>query len=140
MDNNERYKKRSRRFFLLSKKQWIGIAVLAAVVLGYVAMFTIVPHRTDAEPIELYFADRMTEAHRILIDRFNELNNGKIKVIPIHFPSAEFSTDTRKEGLARSLRGEDDAIDIFAVDIIGVHRFAKWSEPLEQYFSDEELR
>ncbi|MBP8976357.1 MAG: extracellular solute-binding protein, partial [Bacteroidetes bacterium] len=45
-----------------------------------------------------------------------------------------------KEVLARSLRGEDDAIDIFAVDIIGVHRFAKWSEPLEQYFSDEELR
>lgn len=139
MNDIERPQKKSRRFHLLSKKQWIGIAVLAATVLGYVAVFTIVAHRPDTEPVEVYFADRITEAHRILIDKFNELHRGKIKVIPIHFPNAEFSTDTRKEVLARSLRGEDDAIDIFAVDIIGVHRFAKWSEPLEQYFSDEEL-
>lgn len=123
---------------VLSRKQIIGLILLVIVVLGYVALYTMLSHRSDEPSIELYFADRMTEGHRLLIERFNQLNEGTMKVIPVDFPFSEFSTDARKEVLARSLRGEDDAIDIFAVDIIGVHRFAKWSEPLEQYFTSEE--
>lgn len=128
----------SSKHKLLSRKQLYGIVTLVAVVLGYVAVFTIVLHRPAPSSLELYFADRMTDAHLLLIERYNKLHEGKVKVVPVHFPTSEFSTDTRKEVLARSLRGEDDAIDIFAVDIIGVQRFAKWSEPLEPYFSEEE--
>jgi multiple sugar transport system substrate-binding protein len=87
---------------------------------------------------EIYFADRISAAHKILIDKYNKLNEGKIKVIPIDFPNFDFSTDERKELLARSLIGRGEGIDIFAVDLIWVQRFAKWSEPLDQYFSFEE--
>ncbi len=123
---------------LMSKKQILGIAILVCSVVGYVAFFTIFSNNNSNELVEVYFADRMTKAHLMLIDNFNHIHNGQIKIVPIHFPQSEFSTDMRKEVLARSLRGDDDAIDIFAVDIIGVDRFAKWSEPLDQYFSTEE--
>ncbi|MCX7984833.1 MAG: extracellular solute-binding protein [Bacteroidetes bacterium] len=123
---------------ILSRKHVIGLIILVIVVLSYVALFTVLSHSSSEHPVEIYFADRMTEGHRILIERFNTLNEGKLKVVPVDFPFSEFSTDARKEVLARSLRGEDDAIDIFAVDIIGVHRFAKWSESLEAHFSQAE--
>ncbi len=123
---------------VLSEKHVIGMVVLLFVVLGYVGVFTFFSHTPPHNTLELYFADRITEAHLKIIEEFNRQHEGKIKVVPVHFSPNEFSTDTRKEVLARSLRGEDDAIDIFAVDIIGVHRFAKWSEPLEQYFTHEE--
>jgi multiple sugar transport system substrate-binding protein len=38
------------------------------------------------------------------------------------------------------LRGDDDGIDLLAVDVIWVQRFAKWCEPLGKYFTDEERK
>jgi multiple sugar transport system substrate-binding protein len=125
---------------LLTNKQWIGFGILAAVVFFYIMIFNIFSHRTQKSVTEIHFADRITEAHRILIDRYNSAHAGSVKVIPIDFPLEDFSTDSRKEVLARSLRGEDDAIDLLAVDNIWVHRFAKWCEPLGKYFTDKERK
>jgi ABC-type glycerol-3-phosphate transport system substrate-binding protein len=120
------------------KKQVIGIGIFVAAALFYVLAVYFLGHRELKTVVEIHFADRVTEAHRILIDKYNAAHAGSIKVIPIDFPLEDFSTDGRKEVLARSLRGEDDAIDLLAVDIIWVHRFAKWCEPLDKYFSPEE--
>jgi multiple sugar transport system substrate-binding protein len=60
-------------------------------------------------------------------------------VIPIDFPNEDFTTNERKEVFARSLRGEGDNIDVFAVDVVWVERFARWAEPLDQYFDKAEL-
>ena len=122
---------------MTTKQAW-GIAVLGAIALLYFALFDFLSKRPQQHVTEFYFADRITEAHRILIDQYNSLHAGKIKVIPIDFPNPDFSTDARNEILARSLRGEDDGIDLLAVDVIWVQRFAKWSEPLGKYFTEEE--
>jgi ABC-type glycerol-3-phosphate transport system substrate-binding protein len=125
---------------LSTSKQGWGIGILAGIALVYLTMFALLSKRPQEHVTEFYFADRMTEAHRILIDQYNKLHEGKVKVIPIDFPNEDFSSDTRKEILARSLRGEDDGIDLLAVDVIWVQRFAKWCEPLGKYFTDEERR
>ena len=119
-------------------KQFIGIGIFAAVALFYVLALYFFAHREPKPIVEIFFADRMTEAHQVLIERYNARHTGTVKVIPIDFPNPDFSTDTRKEVLARSLRGEDDAIDLLSIDVIGVHRFAKWCEPLGKYFTEEE--
>jgi multiple sugar transport system substrate-binding protein len=130
----------SVNYKLSSSNQAWGIAVLCAIALVYFTIFAFLFKRPTEHVTEFYFADRMTEAHRILINQYNESHAGKIKVIPIDFPNADFSTDTRKEILARSLRGDDDGIDLLAVDVIWVQRFAKWCEPLGKYFTDEERK
>jgi len=124
----------------LSSNQSWGVAILGTIALVYFTVFIFLFKRPQEHITELYFADRMTEAHRILINQYNELHAGKIRVIPVNFPNPDFSTDTRKEILARSLRGDDDGIDLLAVDVIWVQRFAKWCEPLGKYFTDEERK
>jgi len=124
----------------LSSNQARGVAILGTIALLYLTIFTFLFKRPQEHVTEFYFADRMTEAHRILIDQYNKSHEGKVKVIPIDFPNPDFSTDTRKEILARSLRGDDDGIDLLAVDVIWVQRFAKWCEPLGKYFTDEERK
>jgi ABC-type glycerol-3-phosphate transport system substrate-binding protein len=124
--------------YILFKKYW-GFIVLLTVALMYLVPYYFVIQKEHNSVIEIYFADRITEAHRILIDKYNTLNAGKVKVIPTDFPNNDFSTNERKEILARSLRGEGDGIDLFAVDVIWVTRFAKWCEPLGKYFSEDEI-
>ena len=85
---------------------------------------------STTEEITITYADNLSDAHKILIYKFNEENKGKIKIEPIDLPFDKFSTNERKELLARSLRSKSDKIDIFAVDLIWVARFAKWCEPL----------
>ena len=82
-------------------------------------------------PARIYFADNISSAHEALIKRFNETYRGEIEVIPVNLPFSKFSTNERKELLARSLRSKSDLIDVFAVDLIWVPRFAKWCEPLD---------
>jgi multiple sugar transport system substrate-binding protein len=119
-------------------KQIWAFVFLLFVTITYLAV-NFWEYKSSEEGIKkIYFADRMTAAHRILIDEYNELHQGKIKVIPIDFPNEDFSTNERKELVARSLRGRGDGIDLFAVDIIWVQRFAKWAEPLDKYFSNKE--
>ena len=122
----------------LKIKQTWGLFFLLFVAITYVVIYFLLSSSKKSDVTEIYFADRMTAAHKILIDKYNKLNEGKIKVIPIDFPNFDFNTNERKEMLARSLRGRGDGIDLFAVDLIWVQRFAKWCEPLDKYFSDEE--
>lgn len=121
-------------------KQTYGLLFLLFVTIAYVVIFFIIINKPKQNEItEIYFADMMTAAHQTLIDKYNKMNEGKVKVIPIDFPNFDFSTNERKEMLARLLRGRGDGIDIFAVDIVWVQRFAKWSEPLNKYFTDAEI-
>ena len=87
---------------------------------------------------KIYFADNISSAHQKLIDRFNSEHEGQIKVIAVNLPFTKFSTNERKELLARTLRSNSSRIDIFAVDIIWVPRFARWCHPLDSYFSAKE--
>ena len=89
---------------------------------------------------EIYYAERMSAAQILIINKFNKIHEGKIKVIPIDFPNLSFSTNERKELLARSLRGRGDGIDLVAVDFVWVQRFAKWCEPLGKYFSETQIK
>ncbi|MEW6194060.1 MAG: extracellular solute-binding protein [Bacteroidota bacterium] len=124
---------------MTSKHKW-SIAFIVILVVVYLVLLFIQKENNGTEVIEIYFADRITAAHKILIDEYNQLNKGKIKVVPIDFPNFDFSTNERKEVLARSLRGTGDGIDLFAVDIIWVQRFAKWCEPLDKYFTEDEKK
>jgi multiple sugar transport system substrate-binding protein len=119
------------------KQAW-GLVILLVLILTYVAISLFDSKASGSSVKEIYFADRITAAHKILIEKYNELHKGKIKVIPIDFPNSDFSTNERKELVARSLRGRGDGIDLFAVDVIWVERFARWAEPLDKYFSAEE--
>lgn len=121
------------------RQNW-GALFLSLLALSFVGAQAFLSAHREKAVKEIYFADRLTEAHRILIDEYNRLHEGQVKVIPIDFPNPDFTTNERKEILARCLRGEGDAIDIFAVDVIWVQRFERWSEPLDQYFTKEELK
>ncbi len=122
---------------IIFKQKW-GIIFLLFVTITYLTIFFI-DYNSQGEKIkEIYFADRITAAHRMLIDEYNKMHAGKVKVIPVDFPNTDFSTNDRKEVVARSLRGHGDGIDLFAVDVIWVQRFAKWCEPLDKYFSPNE--
>jgi multiple sugar transport system substrate-binding protein len=120
------------------KSHW-GVTFLVVLALLYLVPYYLIISRGSRGVTEIYFADRITEAHRILIDRYNKAHAGKVKVVPIDFPNSDFSTNERKEILARSLRGEGDGIDLLAVDLIWVDRFARWCEPLGPYFTKAEL-
>ncbi len=87
---------------------------------------------------KVYFADHISPAHEAVIKRFNRLHQGRIEVIPVNLPFSKFTTNERKELLARSLRSKSDRLDVFTVDYIWTARFAKWSEPLDNYFSEKD--
>ncbi len=127
-----------RRFLNWLKPHW-GVTFLILLALLYLVPYYLIISRGEKGVTEIYFADRITEAYRILIDRYNREHAGKVKVVPIDFPNPDFSTNERKEILARSLRGEGDGIDLLSVDLIWSERFARWCEPLGQFFSKEEL-
>ncbi len=106
---------------------------------GFIGLFLYSPVGTSQGHVRrVYFADNISWVHQLLIDRFNAEHRGSIEVVPVDLPFDKFSTNERKELLARSLRNKSDRIDIFAVDLIWVPRFSRWSEPLAGYFSPEE--
>lgn len=117
----------------------VKFLALIGLIILYISFFPFLNKEIKKET-DIYFAERISAAHRLIINKFNKLYEGKIKVIPIDFPSLTFSTNERKELLARSLRGLGDGIDLLAVDVIWVQRFAKWCEPLGKYYSEEEKK
>lgn len=119
------------------KQKW-GLAFLLFLSLVYVLIFLLGVTSKGKGVKEIYFADRLTTAHRVLINEYNKQHEGKVKVIPIDFSNFDFNTNERKELLARSLRGKGDGIDLLAVDVIWIQRFARWCEPLDKYFSKTE--
>jgi multiple sugar transport system substrate-binding protein len=120
------------------RQHW-GVLFLSFIALLFIVVQVFFSAHRRKTVTELYFADKMTEAHRVLIEEYNRQHQGEVKVVPVDFPNVDFTTNERKEVLARSLRGEGDGIDLFAVDPIWVQRFERWSEPLEKYFSNAEL-
>ncbi len=90
--------------------------------------------------VQVYYADNISPAHRIAIERFNAMYSGRIEVVPVSLPFEKFSTNERKELLARSLRNKSDRLDIFTVDHIWVPRFSRWCEPLDDRIPLEERR
>ena len=70
-----------------------GILILMVLGLLYLVLYSLFVHTPAPGITEFYFADRITDAHRILIDRYNRLNAGKIRVIPVDFPNIDFSTN-----------------------------------------------
>ncbi|HCY77995.1 MAG TPA: hypothetical protein DHV28_18980 [Ignavibacteriales bacterium] len=87
----------------------------------------------------IYFVDHISSAHQKVIDLFNEKYKGSIKVETINLSFDKFSTNERKELLARYLRSKNNRIDIFSVDQIWVPRFARWGVPLQKYIDSTEI-
>jgi multiple sugar transport system substrate-binding protein len=117
-----------------------GIVTVLTAVLLYILGPSLVPASLSLQGTKVYFADRISTAHTKIINRFNELHRGRIEVVPVDLPFDKFSTNERKELLARSLRSRSDRLDIFSVDLIWVERFARWCEPLDQYFPPEQRK
>jgi multiple sugar transport system substrate-binding protein len=109
---------------------------LAGLLLTGVLAIVLVATNVEDSPIarKVYFADNISPAHLDAIERFNREHAGRIEVVPVSLPFSKFSTNERKELLARSLRNKSDRIDIFSVDLIWVPRFSKWSEPMTAKF------
>jgi multiple sugar transport system substrate-binding protein len=120
------------------------LLVTASILLGAViaGLYLVDPFslsgRTGFEVTKVYFADNISEGHAKSIEIFNEQYRGRIEVIPVNLPFGKFTTNERKEILARSLRTKSDRIDVFAVDQIWVPRFAKWAEPLNDLITPVE--
>ncbi|MBN2601933.1 MAG: extracellular solute-binding protein [Candidatus Marinimicrobia bacterium] len=116
------------------------IFILAIILVLVINLIFINKDRVPSKGVtRLYFADNMSEAHQIIIRKFNARYTGEIEIIPIDLPFSKFTTNERKELLARSLRSRGSRIDIFAVDQIWVPRFTKWCEPLSRYFMQTHL-
>ncbi len=131
--------KNTKRFFKPSYLFWIISIVIIVFIYVYSDTnfdFTTTPSQVT----EIHYADAITKAHLSLIEKFNKKYKGRIKVIPIDLPFEKFSTNERKELLARSLRSKSEKIDVFAVDIVWAYRFAKWAVDLTPYFTMEDLR
>lgn len=88
---------------------------------------------------KLYYIDNISKAHLKIIEKFNQKYKNEIEIIPVNLPFYHFTTNDRKEILTRSLRSRSDGIDIFAVDLIWIPRFAKWGYSMENYFDEKVL-
>lgn len=88
---------------------------------------------------KLYYIDNISDAQQFLINKFNRKYKNQIEVVPVNLPFYDFTTNDRKEILTRSLRSHSDGIDIFAVDLIWIPRFAKWGYTIDKYFDKETL-
>ena len=116
------------------------LITLVALIVYYIYLVDDVGKNVKHSNVtEIYYADGITTTHLKLINKFNERFKERIKVIPIDLPFNKFSTNERKEILARTLRGKGSKIDVFTVDIVWAYRFAKWAENLSPYFNDQYL-
>ena len=119
------------------------VLVLFSVAVSLTLIFYLFPFTgISSQPNQVkrvFFVDNISNAHQLMVNRFNEIFAGQIEVVPISLPFEKFTTNERKELLTRTLRGMGGRIDVFAVDQIWVPRFAKWAEPLDSYFSNREM-
>jgi multiple sugar transport system substrate-binding protein len=86
----------------------------------------------------IHYVSHISDAHQKVIDGFNRKYEGRIRIESINLPFEKFSTNERKELLARYLRSKSDRIDVFTVDQIWVPRFTKWCLNLDEYFTKDE--
>ena len=119
-------------------RSYITFSSIVIIIIGFISVLIISFWNTNSSTNKvktIYFVDNISKPQQHVIDRFNEINKGKIKVEAINLPFEKFSTNERKELLARYLRSKNDKIDIFSADQIWGQRFARWAEPLDKYFS-----
>ena len=129
----------------LQKKNYYGLysaVVILSLLLVLLFLRINLGHLLRKNSVtKVYYAGYITPTHQNIIDQFNAINEDHIEVVPINYLSlTNFNTNQRKELLIRALRSKNSHIDIVSLDDIWIARFAKWSEPLEKYFSMEELR
>ncbi len=126
----------------ISKSSIWLISILFSVVAIF--FFIYLPFQINLFPKgtvkKIYYVDNISSAHLKIIKKFNELYKNEIEVVPVNLPFYHFTTNDRKAILTRSLRNRSDGIDIFAVDLIWIPRFAKWGYPMNDFFSNEELQ
>jgi multiple sugar transport system substrate-binding protein len=115
--------------------------ILAAVLIFFTFVFSPSGEdtRSKSKYKSIYFVDHISSAHQKVIDRFNQKYKGSIKVETINLSFNKFSTNERKELLARYLRSKNNRIDIFSVDQIWVPRFARWAVPLQNFLDSTEI-
>lgn len=130
--------KHFNQIFSASKLLWGSVLVTAFALVAYFIIPANYSGSARSKVKKIYYADNISSAHQVLIDQFNREHAGKIEVVPVNLPFSKFSTNERKELLTRAFRSKTNRIDVFAVDLIWVPRFAKWSERLDNYFSPEE--
>ncbi len=122
---------------------YIGISSFLILVLIFIS-FILSPlsskNSTASLEKKIYYVDNISAAHKKVIDNFNEKYKGQIKVETINLPFEKFSTNERKELLARYLRSKSERIDVFSVDQIWVPRFAKWVVPFTKTITDDEQK
>jgi len=127
--------------FIKGSPVWFITILIAAVSIIF---FLYLPFQITLFPEtpvkKLYYVDNISEAHRKIIQRFNEIHKNEIEVVPVNLPFSHFTTNDRKVILTRSLRSRSDGIDIFAVDLIWIPRFAKWGYTMNNRFSDSVLQ
>ena len=111
---------------------WTVIFIILILIL-YFYLNERARYEAETEPTKIYFAADISYAHQQVINKFNKEYKGRIKVVTIDLPFKKFSTNERKELLARTLRSNSDRLDVFAVDQIWVPRFAKWSAPIKNF-------
>ena len=119
--------------------------IISTILVAIFIFFTFVlsPGDLDSQSTSkiktIYFVDHISSAHQKVIDHFNEKYSGSIKVETINLSFEKFSTNERKELLARYLRSKNNRIDIFSVDQIWVPRFARWAVPLQNLLDSTEV-
>ncbi|GJQ63171.1 MAG: ABC transporter substrate-binding protein [Melioribacteraceae bacterium] len=125
-----------------TRENYLTIAstiIIFGALIFYVVFTSDSSYIQNGNEVILHFADNITEAHKKTIEKFNKKYAGSIKVVTVDLPFEKFSTNERKELLARSLRSKADKLDVFSVDHIWVRRFARWTESLQDEFDQSEL-
>jgi multiple sugar transport system substrate-binding protein len=114
------------------------IPILIAII--SIIFFIYLPFKIDIFPgnviNKVYYVDNISDAHLKIIQKFNQQYKNTIEVIPVNLPFNNFTTNDRKEILTRSLRSRSGGIDVFAVDLIWIPRFAKWGYTMDKSFSE----
>lgn len=113
-----------------------GFIVISLIILLSFILTTSFSNSSNPELVKkIYYVDNISQAQLKVIERFNKINKGKIEVIGINLPFEMFSTNERKELLARYLRSKSELIDVIAVDQIWTARFSKWAYPMGHVYS-----
>ncbi|GAB2497191.1 ABC transporter substrate-binding protein [Alkalibacterium psychrotolerans] len=93
----------------------------------------------SAEPIEVVWShgSDSTGTYARLVEAFNE-SQSEVIVTEIEQPSG---SDGQHDDLVIKMNASDTTVDIFNMDIVWPPEFgsAGWAEPLNEYFTDEEI-
>jgi multiple sugar transport system substrate-binding protein len=129
----------------MNYKKIIYVALSSVLIIVFISFSLIYSPGGDdgnAGPMvtTIHYVSHISDAHQKVIDRFNKKYEGRIRIESINLPFEKFSTNERKELLARYLRSKSDRIDVFTVDQIWVPRFTKWALNLDKYFDQTERK